>query len=1101
MGLFQVQRELAGESKRKKKTASAKARTLEKDASALAESAWSDLDPKTLEPLYQKLAKTHREVELVLARLASRSQESKRALVEENAALAAPLVASWLKTDRAPFAAQVLASLGARRALPALREGAESADAMKRAWCAFAIATIGDADDVAFAARIAGDKPPIPLVCALAKRQVPAYVSRAVDEVRGWLDHRKTKSLHRDDAANAIDAIDALGAARAEEALPVLHDALRTPYLGALMRALAAIAHPSSREPIEALLATLAGDPIRNLAYRLPAENVLRAIDPRERWPSLDTARLALAHLHPRRYGWPKVDDWADLVAHAVHALATQGTNDDVARAARFANAPFKAVRDAARGAYEKVHGAPPALDYWDEARTALAVKRKTPAKELVASAQRDVTVFRHNLFVAVAKTKDAKARGALAAFLRGELESRENHAVSYYESSDLGPDAHGMVAAITELARTPAIKKKLATTTSLWIRHVLGNEPTPSEWPTGPTFPTPLHGRVRKLGARGGGSFAIGRHTNGLAYSHDGSMLAAVGDSLGLLLDAKSGVTKTTLELRFNWAYGCVFSNDDKHLYVAYHGGHLEVFDTTTGKPVRSIGGHGGVPDGIRGIAMSPDGKYLLTAGSDGLAFLRHVPSGKVIRKFESKIGTFYGCAFSRDSSRFALSYLRKDGQKHGDALHVGDCATGKSKITETASSMWALAFAANGTLVTAGEGKQILFLNEKFQPARKLSQGDVVRLAFAHGDKTLVAISQTGEAKAWDLASGKATTLEAGGPLWALAHDDATDVIAIAGTEGVVHRFDASLAKIGGGAPLALHTGQARGFAVLRDGRFFSCGWDGRLLLWDGAHAKLVHKLEHRMTEIVLSPNEHYVLVLHNQGALCFDVTTLTLLGDYAPKISNASTTNPESLGVSGDVVAVGHYGGFVRTFTLPVLEPRGEVSLGKNEVSALVGTGDGGFICGTDDGRVARISPSLEVEWSIADHGRDLVEGEPMGNPHKTVAAVALHGGTLASTATDESVRVYDVSGARPVPKKRVLTHAGLFNNVTFSPSGARVVCPSSWGFEVYDATMGTLLCKLARDAFDGADELTRAAPVDEDTILVGAENGNVYEVKLA
>ena len=282
----------------------------------------------------------------------------------------------------------------------------------------------------------------------------------------------------------------------------------------------------------------------------------------------------------------------------------------------------------------------------------------------------------------------------------------------------------------------------------------------------------------------------------------------------------------------------------------------------------MRSIDGHGGVPDGIRGIAISPDGKYLLTAGSDGRAFLRHLPSAKVVRKFDGKPGTFYGVAFSRDSQYFALSYLRPDKAKHGDGLHVGDCATGKTKYTEMPSSMWAIAFAKNGSLVVAGEGRHILFLNEKYQPGRKLGQGDVVRVAFANDDKTLVAISQTGEAKAWDIASGKSTALDAGGPLWALAHDTKTDTIALAGTEGIVHRFDASAKKIGGGEPLAMHTGQARGFAVLRDGRFFSCGWDGRLLLWDGGTAHVVHTLDDRMTEIMLAPlGERYLLVLHNE------------------------------------------------------------------------------------------------------------------------------------------------------------------------------------------------------------------------------------------
>jgi WD40 repeat protein len=1107
VGLFEVQRELASESARKKKVASTKARALAKDPTSLVQDAWaSDLDPKTLEPLYRKLAKKDAALALALARLDTRENESTRALIEENAALIAPLVASRLKTDRAAAAAQLLGNMGerAKLAIPALRAGTEGgSDKARHLWCAWALASIGDADDVAFAAKIAGAKPPPPLTCALAKRGVRAYVVQSIDEVRAWLDTRKKKRLHRDDVQPALAAIEALGEARAEDALAVLHEALRAPYVSVVMRALLAIAHPSSRAPIEAFLAMLAGDRTRNLAYRLPAENVLRAITPRASWASLDAARDVLARLHPERYGWPKVDDWADLVAHAVHALALQGDEGDIATAARFANAPFRIVRDAAAPAFAKIHGAPPALEFWDAARVKLVAKSMRP-KAMLDVALRDTTVFRHNLLRVVSKSKDDKTRARLADAVREELEARENYRIEYYEGDGVGPDLHGLFDAVATLARSPSIKKRLASTTSLWIRHhALGQEPSPSDWLEIAPEETPLRAEVTKLGARSRGSFVVGRHANGLAYSNDGASLAVVGDSLGVVVDAQTGATKTKLDLRYNWAYSAVFSKDDKSLYVAYHGGHLEVFDVATGKPTRSLEGHRGVPHGVRGLAISPDGKFLLSAGSDGRALLRKLPSGAVVRKFEVNSGSFYGVAFSRDSQWFALSVLRADGTKHGDGLHVGDTATGKTKFTEMPSSLWALAFAKNGAIACAGEGKHILFLNEKYQPARKLVQGDVVRLGFMNGDRTLVAVSQTGEAKAWDLASGKSTTLDTGdGPLWALAHDEKTDAIACAGTAGIVHRFDASLAKLGGGEPLAMHTKQVRGFAVLPDGRFFSCGWDGRLLLWDrdASAAHVVHEMPDRMTELVLDDAARYLLVLHGKGALCFDVATLTLLGSYAPKITNASTTNPESLAVSGDVVAVGHWGGFVRTFSLPVLEPRGEVSLGKEEVSAMIGTGDGGFICGTEDGRVARLSPSLAIEWTLSDHGSDLVEGEPMGNPHRTVAFLARSGKTLASSATDHTVRLYDISGATPVAKKRFLTSSALFNDVAFSPSGARVIAPNSYGLEIYDAAMGTLLASLDRAAFPDADELTRATPKDEDTLLVGAENGNVYAVKL-
>jgi hypothetical protein len=102
------------------------------------------------------------------------------------------------------------------------------------------------------------------------------------------------------------------------------------------------------------------------------------------------------------------------------------------------------------------------------------------------------------------------------------------------------------MLLALKTLGRKPPIKKRLSGTTSLWIQNeILGREINPSEWPSGPREPPPpLLASVKKLGARSQGSFAIGRQTNALAYSHDGTKLAVVGDGLGVILDADTGAT-----------------------------------------------------------------------------------------------------------------------------------------------------------------------------------------------------------------------------------------------------------------------------------------------------------------------------------------------------------------------------------------------------------------------------------------------------------------------------------------------------------------------------------------------------------------------------
>ena len=1055
-----------------------------------------DLDPKVIEPMYRKVALKDDAVGLAMARLDLARPESNRALFEESIEIIAPVLAARLRTDRIVHSAQLLGNAGPRaaRAVPALRLAAETLkDKDAQRWCAWAIARIGSDEHLPLVAKIAGEKPPWVLTEALARRGVAKSVTLATDAVREWLETRAKNEVERTGIGELMEA---LGEARSEEALPILHDAIDTPLSRHALVAIAKIAHASSQKPVEQHLWLLAGDREENWAYRLPAEDALRAVAPRSAWPPLDTARDVLRYIHPRRYAWPKVEEIAIWITLAARALRLQGEAADLEAVARLANAPFWAVRAEAAIAYEKVHGEQPKLVFWDEARTARAMKTMKP-KALLDVVRDASTVFRHNVVRALAKTKDPKTRTGLADVARAELEGRPNHHVDYYEESDMGLDAYAMLHALETLAKKPPIKKRLAKTTSLWIqKEILGREINPSEWDRGPPEPVPpLLASVKKLGAlsHGSGSFPIGRHTNALAYSNDGTKLAAVGDSLGVILDADSGATVCELELRYNWGYGVIFSNDDKELWVCYHGGHLELFDAETGKTKRSIEGHGGVPDGIRGMAMSPDGTRLLTAGSDGRAFLWSLPRGEVVKKWRAQKGTFCATAFSPDGKRFALSQLRDDKAKKGDAVFVGDSKTGKATSFETPTSMWALAFAKNGALVMAGEGKHIFFSNERGKTSRKLVQSDVVRVVFSADEKTLVAVSQTGVANAWDIASGKPKKLAAGdGPLWSLAQNEKNGTLAMAGTAGIVHRFDSKLTKIGGDAALTMHTGQARGFAVMKDGRYFTCGWDGRLLLWSPSGTRLVHQIEERMTEVVLTSDDRYVLVLHSSGLLCFDTQSLAITGRYAPKQKNDSILSPESLAICGELAAVGHWGGSVRTFTIPTLDPQGVVQLGKPEVEVMTAY-DGGFLCGTDDGRIVSLSSSLEIRWTLPGFGREAEEDD---RP-ESVTALAVHDKILAA---GQWPRLYDLSGANPIMKKRFVTDGGLFNNLVFSPSGARLVVPTSYSFEVYDAHIGTLLAKLDRKEFPGCDELTRAAALSEDEYLVGAENGTLFQVTL-
>ena len=107
---------------------------------------------------------------------------------------------------------------------------------------------------------------------------------------------------------------------------------------------------------------------------------------------------------------------------------------------------------------------------------------------------RKETNVFRHNLFRARRELEDDKTRAALAEIVREELESREKIIASNISTAiTSAPILHGLFDAIAAVARAPAIKKRLASTTALWIRcHALGQ--SPSDWLEKAPHDTLLH-------------------------------------------------------------------------------------------------------------------------------------------------------------------------------------------------------------------------------------------------------------------------------------------------------------------------------------------------------------------------------------------------------------------------------------------------------------------------------------------------------------------------------------------------------------------------------------------------------------------------------
>jgi WD40 repeat protein len=268
-----------------------------------------------------------------------------------------------------------------------------------------------------------------------------------------------------------------------------------------------------------------------------------------------------------------------------------------------------------------------------------------------------------------------------------------------------------------------------------------------------------------------------LGKTVRGLAFAPDGKQVAALTDG-GLVTVLDMGNAKAVREFRVPRAFGrLAFAPDGGAVAVGgaerTDGGRtravIGVFDVVSGKEQWATRTDG--DDGIRDLALAPDGKAVATIGGKGLT-LWDATTGRPGRTFDPGPGPKPGLGFgpglvavaagkwvlgwdpatgkevfradahgdqstcvavSPDGKRVASggrSGLQRAGQTSGLCVEVAvwDAATGKpvwrhDPGPDEFGSVWAVAFAPDGkALAVATEGRLLFFDAGTGKPGRLL-------------------------------------------------------------------------------------------------------------------------------------------------------------------------------------------------------------------------------------------------------------------------------------------------------------------------------------------------------------------------------------------
>ncbi|HXG12116.1 MAG TPA: PQQ-binding-like beta-propeller repeat protein [Gemmataceae bacterium] len=153
---------------------------------------------------------------------------------------------------------------------------------------------------------------------------------------------------------------------------------------------------------------------------------------------------------------------------------------------------------------------------------------------------------------------------------------------------------------------------------------------------------------------------------------------------------------------------YGIAFTPDGKHVITGSFDRTLRLWETATGKEVKTFAGPAGHQNQVLCLALSPDGTNLASGSSDNTAKLWDIPSTTALRRFVHA-DAVTAIALSPDGTR--LAGAGKDG-----TVKVWAAADGKELLNLRGHSgaVTGVAFSANGQLlVSSGADQTLRFWN----------------------------------------------------------------------------------------------------------------------------------------------------------------------------------------------------------------------------------------------------------------------------------------------------------------------------------------------------------------------------------------------------
>jgi WD40 repeat protein/serine/threonine protein kinase len=359
------------------------------------------------------------------------------------------------------------------------------------------------------------------------------------------------------------------------------------------------------------------------------------------------------------------------------------------------------------------------------------------------------------------------------------------------------------------------------------------------------------------------------------LALAPDASRVAAGGSDGSITVwDTRTGQARV-YQGHAAIVWGLVFCLDGQRLWSGGEDGVIHLWDLRTGNRLASVGHAPAGEEAIRGLALSPDGHYLVSMSGSRLqvwdaATGQRLEGGVEAREFDR------GVAFSQDGRLLATTCKDK-------VVRIWDTATWRERFAlrgHGGALVLGVAFSPDGRRLASGsvrywddsqDSEVIIWDLETQEPIQTLRgmAGGTRSVAFSPDGRRLATGAEADPIiRVWDVATGReALTLR--------GHQDA--VLSLAFSRDGNRLFSASgdqTVRVWDGTPtpqrartelqvLRGHEGRVNSLAFTQDGRrLVSGGTDRTVRLWDVRTGR-------ELRTLIRGPSPVYAVAISPDGA----------------------------------------------------------------------------------------------------------------------------------------------------------------------------------------------------------------------------------------